>query len=61
MRHHIGFGLLFAFTITAAYASDDCHVIEKLALLKQQLTVVVSGIPLVLGALEVRLSLALRA
>lgn len=43
MRRHIGFGLLFAFTVTAAYAGDGCHVIKKLALPKQQLTVVVSS------------------
>lgn len=43
MRRHIGFGLLFAFTVTAAYAGDGCHVIKKLALPKQQLTVVVSN------------------
>ncbi|WP_167535569.1 hypothetical protein [Nitrosospira multiformis] len=37
LRRHIALGLLFAFTVTATYAKDDCHVIKKLALPKQQL------------------------
>ncbi|SEA58056.1 hypothetical protein [Nitrosospira multiformis] len=36
MRRHIGLGLFFAFTVTATYAKDDCHVIKKLGLQKQQ-------------------------
>lgn len=43
MKRYIGLGLFLTFVATAAHAGDECHTIKKLALPRQQLTVVVSS------------------